>query len=51
MVVLILVGGILALIAGPAAAVLMIPRVMDWPVGGGVFWLNGKSTDLHIDKL
>lgn len=27
--------------AGPATAVLMIPRMLDWPVGGGMFWLNG----------
>lgn len=34
-------GGALALLAGPAAALLMIPRQMDWPVGGGIYWLNG----------
>ncbi|KAI8719899.1 hypothetical protein NCS52_00772200 [Fusarium sp. LHS14.1] len=43
---LLIVGGALALLAGPAAAVLMIPRRMDWPVGGGVYWLNGSDDQL-----
>lgn len=42
-VLLVLVGGGLALLAGPAAALLMIPRQLDWPVGGGVYWLNGNT--------
>lgn len=42
-VLLVVVGGGLALLAGPAAALLMIPRQLDWPVGGGVYWLNGNT--------
>lgn len=38
---LLLVGGIFGLMAGPSTAVLMIPRPRDWPVGGGIYWLNG----------
>lgn len=37
----VIIAGLLALFAGPAAALLMIPRQMDWPVGGGIYWLNG----------
>lgn len=44
LVLLLLLSGILALMAGPAAAIIMIPRIMDLPVGGSVFWLNG----IHI---
>ncbi|KAF4966350.1 hypothetical protein FSARC_5978 [Fusarium sarcochroum] len=42
-VLLVLIGGALALLAGPAAALLMIPRELEWPVGGGVYWLNGSD--------
>lgn len=38
----IVIAGMLGLFAGPAAAVLMIPRIQDWPAGGTVFWMNGK---------
>ena len=38
---LLLAGSLLALVAAPATAVLMIPRVKDWQVGGGVHWLIG----------
>lgn len=40
---LLIVSGILAVLAGPTSAVLMIPREMDWKTGGGIFWLNGMS--------
>ncbi|KAK4675912.1 hypothetical protein QC764_506510 [Podospora pseudoanserina] len=46
LVLLLLLSGILALMAGPAAAIIMIPRIMDLPVGGSVFWLNGTEKDL-----
>jgi hypothetical protein len=36
------VGGLLALTAGPAAAVLMLPTEQDWHAGGGIYWLNGE---------
>ena len=38
---LVVLGGVLAATAGPASAVLMIPRPLDWLVGGGILWLNG----------
>lgn len=38
---LLILAGVLATIAGPATAVLMIPRKLEWPVGGGIFWING----------
>jgi hypothetical protein len=41
--VLILVSGFLAATAGPAVAVLLIPREHTWPAGGTTFWLNGTS--------
>ncbi|CVL12367.1 uncharacterized protein FPRN_07121 [Fusarium proliferatum] len=43
---LIFISGALALLAGPATAVLMIPRKIDWPVGGGIYWLNGSDDQL-----
>ncbi|PNP59716.1 hypothetical protein FNYG_14847 [Fusarium nygamai] len=43
---LVFIGGALALLAGPATAVLMIPRKIDWPVGGGIYWLNGSDDQL-----
>ncbi|KAH7250825.1 hypothetical protein B0J15DRAFT_561386 [Fusarium solani] len=45
------VGGALALLAGPAAAMLMIPRTLDWDIGGGVFWLNGSDAQLWPTRL
>ncbi|KAJ4312864.1 hypothetical protein N0V84_009718 [Fusarium piperis] len=45
-VLLVFIGGALALLAGPATAVLMIPRRIDWPVGGGIYWLNGSDEQL-----
>jgi uncharacterized membrane protein len=44
--VLILVSGFLAATAGPAVAVLLIPREHTWPAGGTTWWLNGTSDDL-----
>lgn len=38
-----IVCGILAVMAGPASATLLIPRDRDYPVGGAVFWLNGTA--------
>ncbi|KAL6359106.1 hypothetical protein LRP88_09306 [Fusarium phalaenopsidis] len=43
---LVFIGGALALLAGPETAVLMIPRKMDWPVDGGIYWLNGSDDQL-----
>lgn len=41
LIILLLLSGIMSLLVGPVTAVLMIPRTLDWPVGGGIFWLNG----------
>jgi hypothetical protein len=27
----------------------MIPRKLDWPVGGGIFWLNGWYCFVSVD--
>ncbi|KAI5457074.1 hypothetical protein BGZ63DRAFT_417405 [Mariannaea sp. PMI_226] len=43
---LVFISGILAIMAGPAAAVLMVPRIMDWSIGGGIFWMNGSDAQL-----
>ncbi|KAI0967298.1 hypothetical protein F4678DRAFT_475278 [Xylaria arbuscula] len=51
--VLLCFGGLLASTAGPAAAILIIPRMIPWPVGGGIFWLTGSDTQLwptYLDK-
>ncbi|KAI8633335.1 hypothetical protein F5Y19DRAFT_490508 [Xylariaceae sp. FL1651] len=51
--VLLCFGGLLASTAGPAAAILIIPRMIPWPVGGGIFWLNGSDTQIwpaYLDK-
>lgn len=39
---LLLMAGVIAVLAGPATAVLMIPRQLDWPMGGSRIWLNGN---------
>ncbi|RNJ60512.1 hypothetical protein D7B24_007435 [Verticillium nonalfalfae] len=46
LVLLLFVSGIITVLAGPSSAVLMVPRVMDWPAGGGRFWLNGSQEDM-----
>ncbi|KAH7186197.1 uncharacterized protein B0J16DRAFT_400197 [Fusarium flagelliforme] len=51
LIVLLLVGSLLALVAAPATAVLMIPRVKDWEVGGGVHWLIGNDEYLWPTNL
>ena len=37
--------GILAVLAGPACAVLLVPQPEDWPVGGTPITLNGTVDD------
>jgi hypothetical protein len=39
---LLIVSCFLALLAAPATAVQMIPRVKDWNIGGGIYWLSGR---------
>ncbi|UPK97982.1 hypothetical protein LCI18_008917 [Fusarium solani-melongenae] len=43
---LVFIGGALALLAGPATAVLMIPKKMNLLVSGGIYWLNGSDDQL-----
>ncbi|KAH6951456.1 hypothetical protein DER45DRAFT_648343 [Fusarium avenaceum] len=39
---LLAISGVLAVLAGPTSAVLMIPRELDWKIGGYNFHLNGQ---------
>ncbi|KAI8714884.1 hypothetical protein NCS52_01209300 [Fusarium sp. LHS14.1] len=47
----VLIEGSLALLASLATALLMIPISQDWPVGGGIFWLNGSNDQLWPTNL
>ncbi|GAW19346.1 hypothetical protein ANO14919_088320 [Xylariales sp. No.14919] len=44
-------GGLLALTAGPAVAILVIPRMIPWPVGGGIFWLNEYLDKEYLETV
>ncbi|KAL9121068.1 MAG: hypothetical protein Q9187_002373 [Circinaria calcarea] len=39
------IAGIIAATAGPSCAVLLIPRIQDWPAGGSDFYLPGNIED------
>ncbi|KAK9423291.1 hypothetical protein SUNI508_04185 [Seiridium unicorne] len=41
----------MSLLVGPVTAVLMIPRILDWPIGGGVYWLYGSEARLFPTYL
>ncbi|OAL48785.1 hypothetical protein IQ07DRAFT_86575 [Pyrenochaeta sp. DS3sAY3a] len=43
---LVLVSGFIASTAGPAVAVLIIPRERTWAAGGTSYWVNGTFDDL-----
>lgn len=43
---IVVVGGILAVMAGPVSAVLMLPIRSEWPVGGGIGWMNGAISPI-----
>ncbi|KAL4908491.1 hypothetical protein BDW74DRAFT_175176 [Aspergillus multicolor] len=43
LVILILVAGIVATLAGPASATLLVPMSQDWSAGGTQFYLNGTD--------
>ncbi|USP81540.1 hypothetical protein yc1106_08814 [Curvularia clavata] len=43
---LVILAGFIAVTAGPAVAVLLIPREQTWPAGGTKYWINGSSEDL-----
>ena len=46
-----IVASALAVAAGPASAVLMVPRQQDWQAGGSPFYLQGSSLDIWPDRL
>ncbi|KXJ86020.1 hypothetical protein Micbo1qcDRAFT_219865 [Microdochium bolleyi] len=48
---MLLYAGIIALFAGPATAILMLPRVMEWPVGGAIMPLNKTEAQLWPSVL
>lgn len=43
---LMIVSGLIAATAGPAVAVLLIPRQHTWNAGGSMYWINGTADDL-----
>ncbi len=45
---LIIVGSLLALTVGPSSAIVMRPRLDNWPAGGTDFYLNTNLEDLAI---
>jgi hypothetical protein len=49
--ILVVVAGIIAALAGPASAVLLVPKSQDWAAGGTQFYLNGSASDLWPDDL
>ncbi|KAH6976404.1 hypothetical protein BKA56DRAFT_688086 [Ilyonectria sp. MPI-CAGE-AT-0026] len=51
LIVLLVVCGFIAVLAGPAAAILMLPTVVDWPVGGVIYWINGTNEQLWPQRL
>ncbi|KAL6229289.1 hypothetical protein BDW75DRAFT_249903 [Aspergillus navahoensis] len=48
---LILVAGIVATLAGPASATLLVPKSQDWSAGGTRFYLNGTEEQFWPDDL
>ncbi|EON68685.1 hypothetical protein W97_07943 [Coniosporium apollinis CBS 100218] len=48
---LLIVGGVIASTAGPATAVLLIPRQISYPAGQTSYYVNGMSEDLWPQHL
>ncbi|KAL4916006.1 hypothetical protein BDW62DRAFT_187322 [Aspergillus aurantiobrunneus] len=48
---LVIAAGILAALAGPASAVLLVPKSQDWSAGGTGFFLNGTESDFWPQDL
>ncbi|KAH7184831.1 uncharacterized protein B0J16DRAFT_398325, partial [Fusarium flagelliforme] len=48
---LLIISGILAVLAGPTTAVLMIPREIEWKAGGANFYLNGTKEEMWPNFL
>lgn len=47
----VVVAGLLAALAGPASAVLLVPKSQDWSAGGTQFYLNGSANDFWPGNL
>lgn len=50
-VIVVVVAGVTAALAGPASAVLLVPKSQDWAAGGTQFYLNGSASDFWPDDL
>ncbi|KKK20324.1 hypothetical protein P175DRAFT_0440547 [Aspergillus ochraceoroseus IBT 24754] len=48
---LIMIAGFVAALAGPASAVLLVPKDQDWEAGGTQFFLNGTESELWPSDL
>ncbi|KAI3117806.1 hypothetical protein CBS147326_9964 [Penicillium roqueforti] len=48
---LIVVAGLTAALAGPASAVLLVPKSQNWAAGGTQVYLNGSTNDFWPDDL
>ena len=46
-----IVAGIIAATAGSSCAVLVIPRIQDWPAGGSDFYLPGNIEDIWPSNI
>ncbi|KAJ4371451.1 hypothetical protein N0V83_004668 [Neocucurbitaria cava] len=49
--ILILLVGAIAATAGPAVAILVIPRESIWPAGGSKYWVSGTAEDLWPSQV
>ena len=47
---LVFLGILLAAVCGPSSAVLLIPRLQEWPGGSTDIWINATSTDLWPER-
>ncbi|KAL4886181.1 hypothetical protein BJY04DRAFT_229322 [Aspergillus karnatakaensis] len=47
----VILAGLVAALAGPASAVLLVPKSRDWSAGGTDFYLNGRESDFWPDSL
>ncbi|UPX13774.1 uncharacterized protein EKO05_0004273 [Ascochyta rabiei] len=48
---LLLLAGLVAVTAGPAVAVLLVPREQTWSAGGTKYWINGTTKDLWPSRV
>ncbi|KAL3466883.1 hypothetical protein BJX64DRAFT_301326 [Aspergillus heterothallicus] len=50
-IIVIIISGIIAILAGPSSAVLLVPKSQDWSAGGTQFYLNGTENDFWPSSL